>query len=651
MLFRAVAVCLIVSALALPVAHGAPTDDTLAARRAAWLGARRAQQAGRHAEALGAAARLGDYPLAPYVVYEDLRRRLPALPARAIAEFLAREDGSFLAARLRREWLQELARRQQWALYHRDWRQQDDLELRCHALTAALAEGAREQALVQATELWLLGEPMPASCDAGFAALTASPRFDDALVWARLQKAYARGHTRLGAWLARQLRAPEARARGELWARAASDPAAAIGTLMNAGPATREILVWALERYAARNVDAARAAWQQALARQMLSPDASGRIAAALARRAADTAHPARMALLDAVPPAAVDDVTARYRLREAIARNDWDALLRWTALTPAAADEALRFRYWQARALLHHGDNKAAQAALQSLARERDYYGFLAADALGLDYAFNPRDVGADPGETAALLARPGLQRARELDHLRLTFEARREWYFELAQMAPRELEVAATIAAQWGWPDAAIAALGQARSWDDLTLRFPLLHQDIAVDQARRRQLDPARVLAIIRSESAFAREARSGAGALGLMQLLPGTARETARRIGLGYAGNAQLFEPRSNITLGTAYLAQVMAQYGGSFVMAAAAYNAGPGRVRQWQGQACVAAERWIEMIPFAETKAYVRRALFYTAIYQWRLGHEVTRLTASMGAIPPRGASRATGCTS
>lgn len=634
--------------LALPAVSAAQAD-TLIESRAVYQRARQAQLAGRHAHAQALAATIRSYPLYPYLVFDDLRRRLAELPEREVAEFLVREESSLLAARLRKDWLVELARQRQWALYRRDYRAVDDFAARCHAITAGLAAGETDAALAAAVELWSIGEPMPAACDPGFARLAASPLLDDSLIWTRLRLAFAKGHGGLAAYLARQLRDPETRALAASWVRAARDPSAELSQLVAQEPRAHEVLVHALERLAARDVDAARAALHRYAGRMQFSAEESGRIAAALARRAADTGHPDRIALLDAVPAPALDSVVERYRLREAIAVEDWGALQRWTARPPQAEDDALRWKYWQARALTHHGDRQGGQAALRELAGERDYYGFMAADALGLDYVFKSRPIAATMEETSAILALPGLVRAHELDRLHQAADARREWYFELARFDRRQLEVAAVVATEWGWHDGAIAALGQARSYDDLTVRFPLLHTDAAATQARRRGLDPARVMAIIRSESAFAREARSVAGALGLMQLLPGTARETAHRIGLTYTGNAQLFEPHTNIALGTAYLSQVQGRFGGSFVMAAAAYNAGPGRVRQWQGPDCIAAERWIEMIPFAETKAYVRRALFYTAIYQWRMGRKITRLEAMMGAIPARGSSEAADC--
>ena len=190
---------------------------------------------------------------------------------------------------------------------------------------------------------------------------------------------------------------------------------------------------------------------------------------------------------------------------------------------------------------------------------------------------------------------------------------------------------------------------ALGDAVSYDDLILRFPLLYSNSVTEHARRLGLDPAQVLALIRIESAFRADARSPAGAVGLMQLMPDTARATAPAAGITFKDPASLLDAASNVALGTQYLHAMIERFHGNFAMAAAAYNAGPRRVWQWQTNGCVAAERWIEMIPFSETRGYVRRAIFTAAIYQWRLQRPIMKLDAVMTPIPPRDATDSHAC--
>lgn len=144
--------------------------------------------------------------------------------------------------------------------------------------------------------------------------------------------------------------------------------------------------------------------------------------------------------------------------------------------------------------------------------------------------------------------------------------------------------------------------------------------------MQQARARQINSTWVYAITRQESAFMADARSHAGAMGLMQLMPATARETARQYDIPYSSTNDALIPERNIAIGTAYLSRLNGQFQGNRVLASAAYNAGPGRVRQWtRGMGSLPADVWVEAIPFDETRKYVQSVLSYAVIYGEKLG--------------------------
>ena len=227
----------------------------------------------------------------------------------------------------------------------------------------------------------------------------------------------------------------------------------------------------------------------------------------------------------------------------------------------------------------------------------------------------------------------------------VRLRTQAHQEWQWVITRLPKREVEVAAQLAHEWGWHDRAIIALGAVQSYDDLELRFPLLFESTVRSAAKRRNMPPALVYSIIRGESAFVVDARSVAGALGLMQLLPGTAAETARHLGMAWRSPNELLSPEKNIMLGSEYLRRVMRQFGGSFPLAAAAYNAGPGRVKSWLAKdSCAPPDVWVELIPFTETEGYVRRALFYAAIYEHRMGESMTPLSSRLAELTRKSAN-------
>ena len=636
--------------LAIAVAAPAATADTLDQQRASFRRVLHAEAVGNQAQARALSSGLETYPLYPYIRYEELRTRLAQRPQDEVEQFLSAYAGSFLAEQLRTAWLRELARTMQWPLFLKYWQGQTDVALTCQHFTARLRDGADAALVADITAVWLAPVPRPAACDEPFEYLYANAATSDALIWQRVRALMNAGDLARARATAAHLKAPDYKATFTTWSSATTAPAAVLaGAGTSVSAPMRDVLVYALGRLARVDLDGARVRAADLANRVPLGAGEQAAVAHALAVAAADSGHAARIALLDAVPPAAVDADIERYRLREGIAAQAWTELARWTAGAPAIADEALRWRYWRGQALARLGQTAEATALLQALAAERDYYGFLAADKLQQDYRLNfvPLTISAE--ERAAFSTRPGIVRAQELDRVAMNAQARQEWSFELKHLERRQLEVAAVVAASLGWPDRAISALADGVSYDDLSLRFPLLFTDSAISEARHHGLDPARVLAIMRIESAFRSDARSPAGALGLMQLMPQTARETARAAGRAFNGPAELVDAAANIALGTHYLHAMLERFHGNFALAAAAYNAGPHRVWQWQTAECVAAERWIEMIPFSETRGYVRRAIFTAAIYQWRLQRPIMKLDAVMTPIPPRDATDSHAC--
>jgi soluble lytic murein transglycosylase len=248
-------------------------------------------------------------------------------------------------------------------------------------------------------------------------------------------------------------------------------------------------------------------------------------------------------------------------------------------------------------------------------------------------------RPLAVDPDALETLSRKPGLVRARELFHVDMPSDARREWVYATQGMTPGELKLAAVLAGQWGWNDRAILTVAQTGDYDDLKLRFPLEHEDRVRHYAKLNRLDPGYVFAVIRQESAFTPDARSPAGARGLMQLMPATGKRTASKNRIRWTGSSGLFDIDRNIQLGTTYLREVMDRYDDNPVLASASYNAGPHRVQRWlPGKDSRTADSWVATIPYRETRKYVQRVLAYNAIYDWRLELPLTRLEQRMPAI-------------
>jgi len=290
-------------------------------------------------------------------------------------------------------------------------------------------------------------------------------------------------------------------------------------------------------------------------------------------------------------------------------------------------------WRYWQGIALQRTGDAAAARLVLSTLALERSYYGFLAADEFGLDYALDHTEIAADESVIAELAARPSLVRARELFFVGLDSRGRSEWDSVIAYLSPQQKMQAAILAGRWQWHSRAIAAAASVGEYDDLSLRYPLPYEQSFRQHAAQARISTTWAYGIARSESLFMRDVRSSAGAIGLMQLMPATGRQVAREIKLPYSGIDTLTNPQHNIRLGTTYLGKMADRFGGNRVLATAAYNAGPHRVDRWLPQTGdIDARIWIENIPFNETRKYVRRVMAAETIFHWRLTGQVRRLS-------------------
>ncbi|MGR9090323.1 MAG: transglycosylase SLT domain-containing protein [Gammaproteobacteria bacterium] len=623
-------------------AGAADPDDT---QRKQFARAYAALTSGQRTKATELVRGLEDYPLYSYYRYYELQRNLHGAASDDVRQFLTAYDGSLLASRLRRDWLKQLGKAGRWQAYLDAYRPQAESELQCWQLTARIETGALEGVIADASRLWLVGKSQPEQCDRAFGYLASEGAINDEMRYARIRLALTNNKPGLAQYLARSITNLRLAATASAWLATHANPEAGLKhpALANDTPRTREIVIHAISRMARTNVDRATNAWTRLADQYAFAAGERGQVQRIIGIAAARGEHPNQIALLAAVPRDAVDDTVEKYRIREGIRLRAWAELAQWTAFDPVGDADLLRWRYWHARALQQLARSDEANAIFEELAKQRDYYGFLSADQLGAEYVMNHRRIAPSAAESTAMTARPGIVRARELFLIDLPYKARREWTFEVDRMSPRDLEVAAHVVNQWGWYDRAILALGKAASYDDLEVRFPLQHEALIRMYAAKRNVPTAVLYAIIRTESAFMDDARSPAGALGLMQVMPATGRETARRIGAALPSARSLLDPGKNVMIGSAYLKQVLDRFDGSFSMAAAAYNAGPHRVRSWlPASGCVPADIWVDTIPFTETRRYVRRASFYAAVYQWRLDEPIARISSRLTAVDAQG---------
>ncbi|MEZ5671167.1 MAG: transglycosylase SLT domain-containing protein [Thiotrichaceae bacterium] len=319
------------------------------------------------------------------------------------------------------------------------------------------------------------------------------------------------------------------------------------------------------------------------------------------------------------------DEAVRQTQLQVALAQQQWELLAKFIRRWATTDQNTSQAQYWLGRALEQTEQLETAKQLYQQAAQDRGFYGFLAADRLKQPYQFNVQAISVSEKEKDTLLKNPAIIRAREFFLVGLTDEARQEWQGTVENLSSEQLESAAQLASEWNWYYQAIVTASRANAFDDVKLRFPTPFYDMVLGQAQEKNLDSAWVYAVIRQESAFRVDARSRANALGLMQLLPATAKELANKEQITLDGEKDIFVPETNIRLGVLYLRQMLDRFDDNYVLASASYNAGASRVRSWvKTQGCLPMDAWIELIPFKETRKYVQAILSYTPIFEYRL---------------------------
>jgi soluble lytic murein transglycosylase len=610
---------LVVIALAIGIGGDGGATESLRAQREAFRVAEQALRIGAPIDY----SLLRAYPLYPYLRYQDLSRRLATFPAAEVRGFFSNYADSPLTDRLRAAWLHQLANAGRWDDYLVDFTAIRDPTFDCWYRQALLNTGQGEAAFQDFATVWLHGRSLPNVCDPIIAAWQDRGGLTPELLWQRF--ALAMENRELG--LARFLRATmddTDQKLADTWLAVAENPSLIqdADRFDTTDPRVAAILNDGLSQWRRRDALAALTALDTLKERDPRLAPALAAEERMLALWIASDYHPTSLERLAVLPDTVVDQDVREWRIRVVLRQGDWPATLHWLDQLPPEERDGPRWQYWRGRALEALEQAEPARQAYRNAAGQRDYYGFLAADRIGAPYILANDPLTATATELAALLARsPGLQRARELYILGREPEATREWLRAIQDFDRVDLQQAALLAQRWDWHSQAIVTIARAAHWDDLALRFPLAHQERVLANARAGIVDPAWVYAVIRQESAFRADARSPAGALGLMQVMPATGRQIARELREDSA-NPTLLQPGTNIRYGVHYLGRMLERLQDNPVLATAAYNAGPNRVAQWLPiNEALPADIWAETIPYRETRNYVQRVLEYAIVYQ------------------------------
>lgn len=623
-------------ALALLIALGAQAatlDDE-------FLAARDAFRAGNAARLEKHAARLKGHLLEPYVVYWQLAMRLERAPAEEVRAFLAANRDGPLAERLRSEWLKVLGRRGDWELFNAELPllTGDDIEITCYALQGRMHVNESDT-LPEVRPLWFVARDLPESCTPLFEVLIAAGMLSSDDLWTRVRLALEAGQVTVAYhvtdWLPAS-QAPEPR----LLQRIASNPAGylerpqAFNLKSRAG---REAVLFAVHRLARTSPQQAVRHWLKI--EERFSREDRAYLWGMLGYLGAIRHE------LDALEwytrAGDLSDLQLAWKARAALRARDWQQLL--TAIDAMTGTESSNpaWRYWKARALSSQGRAEEATALLKPLAAEFNFYGQLAKEDLGGKIVLPAALYKPGVEDVRAMSRHPGLRRALALYRLDLRTEANREWLWAIRTFDDRQLLAASEIALRNDLYDRVISTADRTVALHDFNLRYLAPYREVLNVHTTQLELDEAWVYGLIRQESRFIANAKSRAGASGLMQLMPGTARWVAKKLGLRDWRWSQVTELDVNVTLGTYYLKHVLEALDGHPVLASAAYNAGPGRARAWRSPAAIEAAVYAETIPFNETRDYVKKVMANATYYASAFSQQAQSLRQRLGVIGPR----------
>ncbi|MEF8714280.1 MAG: transglycosylase SLT domain-containing protein [Accumulibacter sp.] len=607
-----------------------------------FLAARDAARAGDRAKLERLAPLLQGHELEAYVEYWQLLPDLKDSDPATVQAFLGRHENSYIAEKLRTDWLRQLARKQQWSVFDSEYPRlaQADQELACQALQSRRVQGD-PRVLDDALPLWLTLLEPPEPCYPILEALIIDKRVLADAVWARIRRQFEANKIAAALYTMNYLPASQMPEK-KLAQTVVDTPLPWLGRLpsdFSGSRAQRELAALAIQRLA-RNDPRTAADQLEKIGGSMKSGEKAWAWSQ-IGWQAAQRHLPEAMDWYRLAGDAPLSDEAAEWKVRAALRAQDWGSVRASIEKMPPALAAQPAWVYWLGRAYRAGGRLEDANTLFAKIAGQPHFYGTLANDELGRSTMTPPKAAPPSREELAQVSAMPGVRRAQAFFRLNLRSEGSREWSWALRSMSDRELLAASEIAVRAGNYDRAIAAADRTRNEHDYSLRYLAPYGDQVRPAARNQALDDAWVYGLMRQESRFISSARSNVGASGLMQLMPATAKWVANKIGLKDFQQARVNDTETNVLLGTTYMRLVLESLDNHPVLASAAYNAGPGRARRWRAERPLEGAIYAETIPFNETRDYVKKVMSNSVYYAALFDGKPQTLKNRLGVIAPR----------
>ncbi|EAR61714.1 transglycosylase SLT domain-containing protein [Neptuniibacter caesariensis] len=581
---------------------------------------------------------LKDYPLLPYLDYQEINGRLTSSNSVSVSKFIEQYPDLPISDRLNRRWLNHLIKTKKWAAYRKHYAKHPvaHIHYECQNQTALLNGTTKQKkaALYQAKTLWMVGNSQPKACDPLFKAWMATGRPTSKEAIGRFWLSIEQGNIKLAQYLTKKIKNKKLKAQAELFWSIYNNPEKVESTLLKKLPKVHQSKTAQLsyKRWYRQKAITATNSWIKH--RDSLVPkEEQLNVSEYMGIRLNRNYHSQAIKLSQRLDPDYQSAELTETRIRNALAKQDWLAVKQGVKHLPAEEAKDPKWQYWAIIADRHLDPQNSHKEEIKALAEDRSFYGFVAAELNNTPFRMNAKSDAISDLQLEELSQLPAAARAGELFKLGRLTEANREWRTALGQMNEEEIQLAGYLARSWGWHLQAIINAAKTERWDHIDLRFPHPHAKLFEMHAEKNNLDLSFPVAIARQESAFLFNAQSRVGARGLMQLMPRTAKQTAKKHKVPYKKISELYNPETNITLGSAYLGDMLKRFDNNPAYAAAAYNAGPHRVKKWLKQrGHLPLDVWIETIPFKETRKYVQNVLAFRVIYDRLEGRQPSLLS-------------------
>ncbi|AOW83343.1 transglycosylase SLT domain-containing protein [Vibrio mimicus] len=570
------------------------------------------------------------YPLTPYLDYRAFLVDLGSKPPIAVRNFIDSHKEYPFSGRVAAPYLDALAQNKKWAALLQFQTQLPNGETyQCYYYSAKLQTGKRSEAFEGAKKLWLNGASIADACDPLFAEWERVGGLTDEWVLKRSLLAFEGRNRNLMIYLQKKLDGKKSQAKAQAMLELFDKPERVVAYSRKASqdPINQKVAELALQKWARSEPQEAQAVLNDVAKAQGWNREQKSRISHFIAIRLMETEDKALAKWRDEVARQSNNVRLIEARTRLALRENNWRELSQWISVLPEQERKTLRWQYWLGRSEMALGKKKEGSERLKALLGQRSFYSVAAAKVLQQSVNYPTSTVTLDM--TLIKAHKKALVRIDELIALDKVIAAKSEWRWLLERVSQKEKEMLAAYAANAGWHQMTITATISASLWDNNQLRFPVVHQNLFNLHGQKNGIDPITLMSLARQESAMDSDAQSPVGARGLMQIMPDTARYTARKYQLSYSNPDELYQVGKNIEIGSRYLSSLLERYDQNRILAFAAYNAGPSRVNTWlkRSQGKLDAYGFIEAIPFAETRGYVQNILMFETYYRDLMGVE------------------------